>query len=259
MPTAPVLIYGVRGEAILSAPRAADDPDSAQNARMAGRGEMYTANLFNGQAALAMEGSYFVAQTATPGTGITLSVATGTTFSDTAQAMVVINNIDLASGGGGAAGQGRSIYLDFVSWVVTTVATAQTSHHIAHRLDNGLRGSAGTQLATKNVHGLYGGTSVAEIRTGVPTIAAASGYIRNLGRNVCRSQIYVVQDQVIVKFGSQDMAAGGVGVGSTTATVVTLFAPQVVIAPGQSYVMNEWAPARSAALSGEMVVGWYER
>lgn len=259
MGAAPVLIYGSRGEALLSAPRAADDADAPQNIRVMGRGEVYVANLFNGQGALAAEGSYYVAQTATPGTGITLSVATGVTFADT-QALLGINNLDTANGGGGSAGQGRSIYLDFIAWVVTTVATAQTSHHIAHRRDSVLsRSSSGTLLVPKNVNGLYGGTPVAEVRTGNPTVAAATTAVANLGRNVVRSQIYVVQDMVIVKFGSQDMSAGGVGVGSTTATVITLFAPQIVIGPGQSYVLNEWAPARSAALSGEVIVGWYER
>lgn len=259
MGAAPVLLYGARGEALLSAPRSADDPDGAQNVRVMGRGELYVANLFNGQGALAAEGSYYVASTATPGTGITLSVATGTSFSDT-QALLGVNNLDTTSGGGGAAGQGKSVYLDFIAFVVTTVATAQTSHHLAHRRDSTYqRSTAGTILVPKNVNGLYGNTPVAEVRTGNPTVAAASAQVANLGRNVARSQIYVVQDMVIVKFGAQEMAAGGVGVGSTTATVITVYAPQIVIPPGQSYVLNEWAVARSAALSGEVIVGWYER
>jgi hypothetical protein len=254
----PVLLYGTTGEALLSSPRSPDSPDSSQTARLAGRGEMFVANLFNGTGGLAMEGSLFTAQTATPGTGITVSVATGTTFSDT-QAMLVINNTDLSSGGGGSAGQGRSIYLQYITWLVTTVATSQTSHHIQGRLDATQRGSGGTALVGKNNNGLYGATPVAQVLVGNPTVAAASAAVRNMGRRLCRSQIYVVQDQVILKFGSQEMAAGGVGVASTTATVVTLYMPDVVIAPGQSFVLNEWAVARAAALSAEVEVGWVER
>jgi hypothetical protein len=254
--TAPVEVFAGTNEAILSSTKRPDGVN--QNFRLASRGEPVVLNLFNGQHGLAMEGSYFVAQTATPGTGITLSVATGVTFSDT-QALVAINNTELSSGSTGGAGQGKSIFLDFISFVVTTVATAQTSHHVAHRVDSGNRASAGTILTPHPSHMGFGGSSVAQVYTGNPTIAAASAFVRNVGRNVCRSQIYVVQDQVIIKFGSDSMAAGGVGVGSTTATVITLYAPPVVIAPGQCYILNEWAIARSAALSGEVTIGWFER
>src|SRR5437660_958205 len=47
------------------------------------RNELFVENLWNSLHALAEEGSLFVAQTPTPGTGIVLTSATGQTFADT--------------------------------------------------------------------------------------------------------------------------------------------------------------------------------
>ena len=256
---APVLIYGYTGEALLSAPRSPDSPDIPQDVRLAGRGEQIMMNLWNGLQGAAMEGSYWLASTLTPGTGIALSVATGTTFLDT-QALLGINNTDQSTQQGG---QGKSIYPDFILITVTTVPTSATSEHVAHRIDNGQRNSAGTQLGASGVNARtsnmnFGGNSVAQVLA-LPTVAAATAAVRNVGRNVLRTQIPVAFDQYFIKFASQENAAGGVSVGAAAASVITVFAPPVVIGPNQSYVMNEWAVARSAALSGEVVVGWIER
>jgi len=249
---ADVTVSGTTGEAITTATRRDDNSD--QEIRLGARGEQIVENLFNGTAGLAMEGSYFVAQTATPGTGIAITATAQTTFSDTA-ALLGINNLDTNPF---VSGQGRCIYLDYVQILVTTVPTSETSDHIAHRLDLGMRNSAGTAITGRPVHGGYGTLPMGQVLL-LPTVAAATANVRNLGRNILRTQIPVAFDQYIIKFGSQENAGGGVSVGSTAASVITVFAPQVVIPPGWSYVMNSWGVARAAAMSGEVTVAWYER
>ena len=100
-------------------------------------GEQFVENLWNSMHALAVEGSYFVAQTPTPGTGVTISSATGTSFSDTG-AIVAVNNRDSAPSLGG---QGRDIILDYLKLIITAAGTAGTDSHVASRLDIGARGS----------------------------------------------------------------------------------------------------------------------
>lgn len=250
-------VYGVTQELLASTEKDAEQAE--QRFRVDSRGSQFVANLWNGMQASSIEGAYWIAQTATPGTGITLSVATGTSFSDT-QALLSINNTDSVNQ------NGKSIILDFITIVVTTAPTSATLMHLAHRIDSQLRGTTGTRLGANSTSpkpsNMYiGGNSIAEVFAlgGSAVSVAASSNIRNMGRNLVRGQIPVVGDHLTIKFGSAEMAAGGVNVAASTASAITLFAPPIVIGPQQSYVCNEWTVARTAALSGELIVGWIER
>lgn len=254
---APVDVYGITQELLASTTR--DPEQTSQQMRVTARGEQYVKSLWNGMQALAIEGSYWIAATATPGTGITLSVATGTSFSDT-QALLVVNNTDAVTQ------NGRMLILDFLTIVVTTAPTNATLMHVAHRIDSQTRGTAGTRLGASstdprptnmNIAGSAIGQAFAMGGTAVSV--AASANVRNVGRNLLRGQIPVVGDTITIKFGSAEMAAGGTNLAASTASGITVFAPPVVIGPQQSYVLNEWTVGRSAALSGELIVGWVER
>jgi hypothetical protein len=266
---APVTIYGIIADAIASLGRSADntDPNSGgKPIRLTGRQEAYMANLFNGMEGYVNEGSLWIAGTPTPGTGITLSVATGVTFSDT-QALVCLNNTDVAAPNAG----GRTIQPLFVEIICTTAPVATTTHFVAHRVDNQPRGSAGTQLGAnptgtspRPTNMNYGGSPAGQAFAlgGSAVSVAASANVRNVGRNVLRSAAapaWVVGDHVTILFGGREMAAGGVNIGATTASAITIFAPGCAIGPGHSYVMNEWALLRTGALAGEIFVGWMER
>jgi hypothetical protein len=252
---APVTIYGYTGELIASSPKSPDSPDLAQDVRLAGRGEQYVENLFNGMHALAQEGSFYVAQTATPGTGITLTVATGVTFLNT-QGVLGINNTD-------SGPFGKTIWLDSIRFICTTAPTVATSWTVAHTVDptSTYRSTAGTALTARTAHSGLGSSSVAQVLA-FPTFAAPSGSVRNMGRNLLRvgsAAFPLVGDDICIKFGSQEAAAGGNGINNTLVSAITVYAAPIGIAPGHSYVLNEWAPARTAAMSGEVIVTWFER
>ena len=255
---APVTNYGVVAQAASAITPISDNAQGTGSAfRLASRGEQVAINIWNGMHSLAMEGSYWVASTATPGTGIAISVTTGTTFSDT-QALICLNNTDTLGG--------KTIYLDFITMVITTVPTSATSVHLAHRVDAVNRGTAGTQLGANLVaprpsNMNFAGTAIGQcfaLGASAVSVAAASATVRNLGRNVLRSQIPVIQDQYTIKFGAVENASSP-NIGATTAQNMTFYAPPIAIGPQQSYVCNEWAVARSAATSGELIVGWVER
>src|SRR2546426_1070193 len=126
---APVTIFGITAETLTTISKVPDNNQGPGTpVRLGSRGEQFAMNLWNGSQALAMEGSYWIAATATPGTGIVLSVATGTTFADT-QALLCINNTDAVSA------QGKNIYLDFITVICTTAPTNTTADFVAHRID----------------------------------------------------------------------------------------------------------------------------
>lgn len=260
---APVTIYGINGQAISSIAPVADNVQGpGMPVRLGSRGEQLGMNLWNGMEGLAMEGSLWGAATATPGTGITLTVATGVTFSDT-QALICMNNTDTAVASGGT---GKSIYLYLVKIICTTLPTGGAAHHIAHRIDTQTRGTAGTQLgatgtAPKPLNTNVGGNSVAQVfALGASAVSvAASSQVRNVGRNIIRAGQWLAGDDVSIVYGGREMAAGGVGIGTNAVSAITVFAPQVVIGPGHSYVLNEWEITRTGALSGELAVIWGER
>ena len=254
---APVTIYGPTGEALTSVARSADGQQVGQPPRLGGRGEQFVYNLWNGMQALATEGSYWMAATATPGTGITLSVATGVAFADT-QALLVLNNTDSLGG--------KTIYLDFVRVIVTTAPATATSWSCAHRIDSATRGTAGTQIGATTTFARpsnmnYAGNSIGQcFALGASAVSvASSANVRNAGRNTLRGQIPVVLDDITIKYGSSENAAGGVGISQATVGGITVYAPAIAIGPQQSYVLNEWAAARTGALSGELIIGWVER
>lgn len=251
MPSTPFQPQGIVAEALSDAARVGATLERPM--RLHPRGEQFTLNLFNDTKTLLMEGSYYVASTPTPATGIALSVATGTTFADT-QALVGINNTSLVSAP-------VTLYLDFIAFVVTTAPTAATSHDIAHRIDTGLRSSGGTVVNPVNANMNYANGSLGRVFAN-PTVVAATGNVRHLGHATIRkaaAPAYIVGDLVVVKFGGVEWSNALANFTLTTQTAIVIPAPPIAIGPQQSYVMNEWAAARSAALSGELFVGYVER
>ena len=94
--------------------------------RLDRRNEIFVQNLWASLHALAEEGSLFVAQTPTPGTGIVLTSATGVAFADT-QAIFGVNNVDPS----------LEVIPLWLKLVITAAGTLGTDDHFAGRLDSG--------------------------------------------------------------------------------------------------------------------------
>jgi hypothetical protein len=221
--------------------------------------ELYVQNLWNSLHALAAEGSLHVAQTATPGTGVTLTSATGTTYSAT-QGVFAVNNLDTTPSLGG---QGRDHIPLWLKLIITAAGTAGTDDHFASVLDQGVRASGGTAtLAGRPVSGSFAGQDEAsQIIAGVPTLAAATANARNLGRAEGRkaaAPAYIVGDVVTFLFGAVEQVQAQ-AVTPTTAIGLVLPMPPVIIPPGWSWALLEWMTARSAAQSAEIEYGYVLR
>lgn len=216
--------------------------------------EAVVENLWNSHHQLTIEGSIFVATTATPGTGITLTSATGTAYSAT-QGIFAVNNLD-ASGG-------KDIIPLWLKLIITAAGTAGTDDHFASVLDQGVRASGGTATLTgKNVNPNYpSNDSIASIIAGVPTLAAATAQARILGRAEGRkaaAPAYIAGDVVTFLFGGVEQVQAQ-AITPTTDIGLVLPLPPVVIPPGWSWALLEWMTARSAAQSAEVEFGYVLR
>lgn len=210
-------------------------------------GEVFVENLYNGVQAHAVEGSYWhFAPTQTVDTGLTISVATGTTEA-AAQALMVIFN------GEPTDGTGRDILLDYFKIFQITVDTATTGWRIVHRLDFGNRySSGGTALALNGPVGTQPTGFVGFV--GAVTATAATTQAKNLGSDILRAGVGVARLQHYLRYGSQEFPPT-VTNPATTAVVDVRAAPVVIIPPGWSYVLNEFATARSGAGTAEFYGG----
>jgi hypothetical protein len=208
------------------------------------RGELYTEALWARLEALAEEGSLFVAATVVPGTGVTATLATGTAFTAVA-GLLTIANTDVVGG--------KNVIPLALKLIVTAAGTASTSVHVAHAIDDGNRGSNGTPglLINQNVNMGMPNDTIAQVRFGVPTIAAAGPNVRYLDRAVLRNQIPIVNDIYVITYAASDQPSGGANLAQANASVISLPAPPIVIAPQKCYVLNEWSVARSAAQAYE--------
>lgn len=219
--------------------------------RMDRRNEQIVENLWNSTHMLAEEGSLFIAQTATPGTGITLTSATGTSFSDT-QGIFGINNI----------GTDLNVIPLWLKMVITAAGTAGTDDHYAGRLDSGVVNSGGTATLTgRACNPIYPNDSRASIIAGVPTIAAATGQRRYHGRAEGRkaaAPAYIVGDVVTILFGPVEQVQAQ-AITPTTAIGLVLPFPATIIPPGWGWSLLEWMTARSAAQSAEIELGYVVR
>jgi hypothetical protein len=192
---------------------------------------------------LADEGSYFTAMSTTPGTAYTLTAAAQAAFSAT-QALVVLRNTD--------AEGAKRIYLDFVRIVFATGGTAGTRIEVAVAVDNVNRySSGGTAVTIANANMDSSNATIAGINVGAVTAAAASGNVRYTGRGTLSTAIPAIGETHSLDFGGAEVAASYID------KICRM--PPTVIGGGDSIVIHLWLPSQSAAPTGEILVGWWER
>lgn len=213
----------------------------------AGRyGEAYALPLGNKETYAGDEGSYFTAITPTPGTGI-IGHAAPTTFDETKPYLLLYNG-----------GQNR-IYPQFLRFHETVVSTAATRVQFTIAVDQGNRYSSGGTALTKNNVNMDSVVSTqATITVGAVIASAASSSRRVLDHLVYRGTIDVVEDIYEIVFGASDGAGMG---GSRVATVgdfARMTAP-VVVGPGQSLLVHQWAGSQSTGPTFQVTLGYIER
>lgn len=215
--------------------------------------------IFAGDNGAADEGNYFVATSATPGTGVaqTTSVvddaATQSSTHAQASPALLIQNQN-------PVGSGINIYLRYIKLACTAVPTSATSWQYSFRLDplSTKLTTAGTVLTPKNVNSLSTNQSRAYINVGAITtvIMSAQGSLVAAGEIV--GAIPVAFDQYLLTFG--DVASAMTSIGTTTLQkFVTVPVAPIVVAPGYFLTMGQWGASNAAAPSFCWELGFIER
>ncbi len=224
-----------------------DSPSSASTPSRAGTyGEAYVLPISNKELISADEGSYFMALTPTPGTGIigTVSIAAITDVSPT---MVIYN--------GHAT---KRCYPQFLNLHETVVSTSGARVQFTFYLDNINRWtSGGTALTVGSTKSAAGDTSGVVTHVGAVVSPAASAKVL-VDHVVFRGTIDVVEDQYEFVFGG---LGSGLGTGPQATTVQHFSAtcPPICILPGHSLVMHQWVASQANAPTYEYRLGFISR
>ena len=212
-------------------------------------GEPYTLPLGANNWVFADEGSYFVAANATVGTGLAGHAAPVVADTDTKALLHLFNNNST-----------RNLIPDYIFLEVTAAGTAGTLSYAVLYVDNRgstARSSGGTLLVSNAAHGAAPHASSVVAYFGA--VVTTTGFTK-IAQPLMREVIPVVQDTILIKFGS---AAGGVRAPLTQAGTATsdtvIHMPPVVIPPGGNLNLASISPIQSAARSYQVHAGWWER
>lgn len=215
--------------------------------RASAYGDAYALSISSKEWVAADEGSYFVARTPTPGTGI-IGHAAPTTFDETKPYVLLYN-----------ASTTKRIYPQFLRLhdSVASIGGARTQFTVA--VDTGNRyASGGTALTIVNPNMDSNNATGASAFCGAVIASAASGTRRVVDHVVFRGTIDIIEDVYELVFAASD--GSGMG-GSRAATVQDMarLAPPVCIGPGQSFLVHQWAASQSTGPTFQVTLGYIER
>ena len=224
--------------------------------RLTKYGELYVSPLTQTNHMIADEGSYYIASSPTPGTGLAFAVTAAA--SDTAGNFLFIKNNDNVSDSPNT----KRLYLHYIRLICTVAPATATAGQFKLNADSFLTQrytSGGTALSPQSANMDTGNVSICQIYAGALTTVALSNSSRQLGRGVIRSVIPVVNDEYIFHFGSTDFEANQ-SLATATAIRESIPCGPVILAPQQSATLGLWFPGNATtAASFEIEVGYWER
>ncbi len=229
----PILNRGLVSRALPAATTDSTNADVGQ--RLDRYGGAFLSAPAVGKYPWAEEGSYFVARTPTPGTGVSFTVSAS--FSDTVP-FIFGNNTSAT----------KAVWLDYLKWIVTVVPASATTVQYAVKTDAIPISITTNHVATAvptcpnlgisatsitNIWYQNNATATAISATGASGIVVAEGAMGG---------IPIVGDEFVVEFG-QPNTSGGSGLTAAQATDPARkvsSAPAVVVPPGGSFRVMLW-------------------
>lgn len=205
--------------------------------------------VLGGNQGAAYEGSCIVATNATLATGIAGHAAPVVADTDTKALFYIFN------------GSTKYLIMDQLFLEVTAAGTNGTIQYTTVYIDqkgSAARTSGGTAITPVCANTGASVPSGLECYFGAVVTAMSSS--RKVGQQIAREVIPVVQDTLLMKFGS---SAGGPHAGLTTAGTATnhlvQYFPPVVVAPGGNLNISQIRPSQSAAASYQFEACFYMR
>lgn len=205
------------------------------------------------------EGAYFATTNPTPGTVIATTTSVvddaATASATHAQNVPVMHIVNRAVAGDA---NGKSIYLKYLSMMLSQVPTSATTWRFAWRVGSVARyTSGGSDLVPQNVSGGSQTASIARVLFGA-VVTALDPNNRLIYNGTVGSVIPVTLDVWTFTFGS-NVAPTNFLNGSASAKNVTLPCPPVVVGPGCYAQLEMWGASNAAAPSWEFSMGHVER
>ena len=224
-----------------------------RNVRGTKYGEVAVAGLHSKNHQLADEGSYFVTNNPTPGTGIAFAVTAA--VSETAGYFLVVRN-----GWSIGASDAKNLYLDYLRLITTVAPASGTAGHFFWKTDVATKyTSGGSTLTPANPNTNSGAASGAVVYAGALTTVAASSSARLLSRGILRGAIPVINDETVFVFGSPN-PGGEIITSGTSVQRMTIPCPPIIVAPGYAACLQLWFPSNAVtAASFELELGHWER
>jgi hypothetical protein len=214
---------------------------SQKQLRATGYGEMFVIPLTNGLSYIALEGQYFTAMTSTPGTAYNLTGATQTAWVATTPTFFLKNN---------ASAGGKKVFMDFINLSIVLAGTGSTACQYAVVIDTGSRTtSAGTALTVANPYSAGAGSTITTGIVAGAVTASAATTPRYLYRGTLKNAALAIGDRLKLNFGGQD---------SASSTNTESLGP-LILDGGATLLVYVWCSGLSAAPTGEVSAGWYER
>ena len=238
----------------------ADQRAPVTNVRGGRYGEQYVLPLLSSKHVLADEGSYFIATTPTPGTGIASTLSA--TFSDTVPLLYIQNNDSKSNP------LGKRMYLDYIKLIVTVVPASGTNCRWALKTDPQLRTftanntlaivptSPNADVAQQSV------CSVNAQNSGTASGLSASSPAARVVALASMGGIPVINDELVLVCGSFDPGPypGLTAAQATCGGRKVSGIPPVILGPNSALTAYIWfASNASTALSYELEMGWWER
>jgi hypothetical protein len=214
------------------------------------RGELYVAAMHAGKTqCLADEGTYFVANNPTVGTGVA-GIAAADGFDDL-ETLVFLRNTEPNA-------NGKRIYLDYIRLQPTAAGTNGTNFSFAMKMDRGNSRftSGGSAITPTNTNMDSAVASIATCQFGAIITTAATADARLVNSGLLRTSIKVVGDLYVFQFGA---TTHSVGTQAATITNFVTLCPPVVIGPGQMFLFHEFAASQTVGASYTFQVAWWER
>jgi len=193
-------------------------------------------------------GEYFTSTNPTPGTGIPMGIQT--TFSDTAQVLMLMYN-----------GGTKRVIMDYLKLICTAAGASTIFSNLVLKLSNKDRyASGGSAIVPSQPHGPSRDSSITKFYFGIIVANALGALSKVVGRSIVKiadAPCFVVGDQFIMTFGTRDIATGVIS--ATSPRVAQLFSGPIIISPGWSLTLHMWNTDNAVtAPSWEFDAGYFE-
>ena len=205
-----------------------------------------------GKYPLVNEGSYFVARTPTPGTGVSSAVLTA--FDET-KPLMYGNLLSTSS---------KRVWLDYIKIIVTAAAASSTQALFALKTDTINRTVNANHATTATPYNPFASSIVTfsyENASTQHTLTASSANAQVVGEASCGG-ITIVGDVYLFEFGQTGLG-GNTGLTAAQATdpgVKVVSMNPVVVPAGGSFTFYAWFPGNSITpMSYSFEAGWIER